>query len=75
MAAADDLVEMRFNVPRATFDVFDGVSKAKRVPKNALAASIIGEWADVQVHIATVVLRMAKGNGNDSQSDWGALPE
>lgn len=71
----DELVEMRFMVQRSKFDVFDGVSKARRMPKNALAAEIFGEWADMRVHEATVVLRMQRGNGNESQTDWGSLPE
>ncbi len=73
---ADELVEMRFYVRRDTFNVFDAVSKADRIPKNKLGASVFDEWAVRQVHRAQMVTRLIRGgNGNESQTDWAELPE
>jgi hypothetical protein len=74
--SADELVEMRFFVTRDTFNVFDAVSKADRIPKNKLGASVFDEWAARQIHRAQMVSRLTRnGNGNDVQSGWGELSE
>jgi len=70
----DEMVEVRFLVKRATFNVFDAVSRATNTPKNRLGVEIFDEWADREVHRASLVYRLTKGNGNGPQTDWGDLP-
>ena len=56
-------VEIRFDVDRDIADILDAVSKANRMPRNALAASILKQWSDEKVHEATLVTRLARGKG------------
>jgi len=72
----DELVEVRFYVRRSTYNVFDACSKSDHIPKNKLGAAVFDEWADRQIHRASMVMRLTRGgNGNDSHSDWGDLAE
>ena len=66
----DDMVEMRFNVPRRAYDVFDAVRIGRNQSKSAMAMSIILEWAAREVHVSTVVQRITRGKAPVSQANW-----
>jgi hypothetical protein len=70
MADQLDTVEMRGDVRRVDYDVFDAVCKARSITKQALLARIVREWAAKEVHVSNVVQRMTRGKGSDSFSDW-----
>jgi hypothetical protein len=70
MPADTDSVELRGDVPRAAYDVFDAVSKARGYTKQALLARIVSEWAAREVHVANVIQRMTRGKGVESLPDW-----
>ena len=69
MATGDEFVELRGDVRRADYDVFDGVSKGRGVSKTALLATILRDWAAREVHVATLVLRMSGGKARDSRPE------
>jgi hypothetical protein len=74
MAVEDDVVEMRFNVPKWVAEVIDAHCTAKRLPRTAQCASVLANWAKNEIHLATVVGRVTRGNGNVTPSGWGDLP-
>jgi hypothetical protein len=71
----DDQVELRFNVPRWVAEVIDAHVSAKRLPRTAVAANVVANWAKSEIHLATVVGRVTRGNGNVTPSAWGDLPD
>ena len=62
------MVEMRFLVPRAAYDVFDAVRLGRNQQKGDLASSIVIEWARREVHASNVVQRVTRGKAPDSHS-------
>lgn len=75
MPIDDEMVELRFDVPRRVFNVLDGYCKAKRVPRNKQAALVMTEWAREMSHVANVVMAINRGNGNEPQSEWADLAD
>lgn len=73
MAAPDDLVELRANCPRQIVDVLDAVSGARRITRTVLVLQILNKWAKEQLHEATVVARVTRGNPPPMDSGWGPL--
>ena len=72
---SEDPVEMRFSVPRWAYDVFDAVRMGRNQNKSALAMAIVMEWAKREVHVATVVQRLNRGNAPGSPAAWDANGE
>ena len=78
--ADDDVVELRFMVPRWVAEVIDAHVAAKRADSRIhLAKKVFSEWARSEIHLATVVGRVTRGNGKappvDAHSDWGGLDD
>ena len=71
----DDMVEMRFNVPRWAYDVFDAVRMGRGQNKSTLAMAIVLDWAKREVHVSTVVQRITRGKAPASPSTWDATGE
>ena len=69
--ATEDTVEMRSDVPRHIYDVFDAVRIARGLTKQALMVQIVAEWAAREAHVATVVGRVTRGKAIASPRDWG----
>lgn len=59
--SADD-TEIRFPASRADVSVLDGYCHATGAARTDVMQAILHEWAGRQLHIATVVLRTARGN-------------
>lgn len=70
---SDDKVEVRFDVSRAVFDVYDAKRMALRMSKQAMGESIFTDWARQELHLAKVVMNVTRGKGIDSPSGWGEL--
>jgi hypothetical protein len=66
-----ETVEMRGDVPRDLYDVFDAVRLARGMTKQALLVAIVAEWAAKEVHVATVVSRVTRGKAPASPREWG----
>ena len=68
-------VEVRFDVPRAVFDVYDAKRMALRMTKQAMGQLIFTEWAQREVHVAKVIHSITRGKGIEAPSEWGSLGE
>lgn len=66
----DDTVEVRFNVPRAVYDVFDAVRMGRNMNKSKLAIQIFVDWADREAHVSTLVQRITRGKAIASPAEW-----
>lgn len=71
--ANDDLVELRGQTPRQIIDVIDAVSAARRISRMELVNRILSKWTRDQLHEATVVSRVTRGNPPVSDSGWSPL--
>lgn len=73
----DDVVELRFNVPRWVAEVVDAHVSAKRLSRTDVAKAVMDRWARSELHLAMVVNRVSKSNGSvppvEPPSDWGGL--
>lgn len=71
-------VELRFGAPRWVVDVIDAHVAAgltRRPSRNKIAIAVLSQWARDQIHLATVVERLSRGNGITPPSDWAELGE
>ena len=75
MAVADELVEVRFMAPKRDTQVFLAVMRARRLTKDGLGQEMISEWAALRRHEAMMIERLTRGNGDDSHSGFGELPD
>lgn len=66
----DQMVEMRFDVPRAVFDVVDAFRSAKRLSKDAIGRMIVTDWAREQMHVHKVMGNVTRGKAIDAPSGW-----
>ena len=64
-----DTVEMRGDVSAWAAAVFEGVRRGRGMTKDALLAQILLEWAKKEVHVATLVERMTRGNAPDDRTE------
>lgn len=55
-------VELRGECPRLTVDVLDAVSGSRRITRTELVNQIPGEWARQQLHEASLIARVTRGN-------------
>lgn len=70
---SDEIVELRFNVPRWVADVLDAHCSAKRLPRTKMCESVMCAWAAPTMHLANVVGRVTRGNGFEKPSGWSDL--
>lgn len=68
----DTKVEMRGDVPQWAAQVFEGVCRGRGLTKDALLSQVLVEWAKKEVHVASLVERLTRGNGDGSPSQWGS---
>ena len=64
--AGEDYVDLRSKLDPDTNRVLDAVAHATGRDKSAIVREVMAEWAKSEVHRATVVLRLARGKGNDA---------
>lgn len=73
----EDSVELRFNVPRWVAEVVDAHCSAKRMSRTDIAKGVMDKWARNELHLASVIGRVTRGNGNvpppEPPSGWGEL--
>ena len=58
----DDTAEIRFAAPLADVAILDGVCHASGSDRTHVMQGVLHEWAERELHRATVVVRMAHGN-------------
>jgi predicted DNA-binding protein len=63
---SDELVDVRSKLDAETNRVLDAVSHATGREKAAIVREVMAAWAKEEVHRATVVLRLARGKGNET---------
>lgn len=68
MTINDETVEMRGDVPKWAGAVFEGVRRGRNLTKDALLAQIFVDWAKQEIHVATLVQRMTRGNADSDHS-------
>lgn len=68
----DTKVEMRGDVPQWAAQVFEGVRRGRGLTKDALLSQVLVEWAKKEVHVASLVERLTRGNGDVPPSQWGS---
>jgi hypothetical protein len=61
-------VELRGDCPRLTVEVLDAVANARRICRTELVNSILSEWANQQLHEASLVRRVTRGN--PAAAEW-----
>lgn len=69
-------VELRFDAPRWIVDVIDAhvaAGMGRKTSRNKIAVSVLARWATDQIHLATLVSRLTRGNGNAPPSEWGEI--
>lgn len=62
MVDSADSVELRGTCPRETVDVLDAVSAARGLSRMQVVNEVLSEWARQQLHVATVLGRVLRGN-------------
>lgn len=61
----DDFVELRGSLPRWQIDVMDAVIKATPGESRiGLMRQIVAKWCKAEIHKATLIHRLTRGNGN-----------
>lgn len=56
------VTELRGNCPRLIVDVLDAVSQARGTTRTDLVNELLGEWAEKQLHEASLIHRVTRGN-------------
>jgi hypothetical protein len=69
----EETVEIRFMAPKRDAAVFVAYLKARHTTKDRLGSEMLAEWAAMRRHEARMVERFTRGNGDDSQTDFGTL--
>lgn len=64
-----DRSELRVEVPREELAVLDGYCSATGRDRSDLVRQVLREWSDKQLHIATIVVRVAGGNPPQSEGN------
>lgn len=67
----DTKVEMRGDVPQWTAQVFEAVRRGRGMTKDGLLSQIMVEWAKQETHVAVLVQRLTRGNGDGTPTQWG----
>jgi hypothetical protein len=70
VSAIDPFVELRGEILREHIDVIDAVAQATPgASRMSVLRQIIAEWVERETHRATLVCRVAQGNGTTPESD------
>ena len=69
---SEEPVELRFNVPRWVAEVLDAHCAARRMHRTDCANGVMAHWAKEELHLAMVVGRVTRGNGNVTPDGWVA---
>ena len=69
MSGVIDTTELRGDVPKWASQVFEAVRAGRKVTKDALLTQIVVEWARREMHVATLIERMTRGNALDTQAE------
>lgn len=64
-----DDVEIRFMAPRELADVADAYAIAHRQNRSEVLLKVIREWAEHQVHVASVISRVTRRHPKPSDAD------
>lgn len=64
-----DDVEFRFTAPRHLAEVADAYAIAHRKTRTEVLLEVVQQWADHQVHVATVIGRVTRRNPRTSDTD------
>ncbi len=72
--SSSSTVELRGDCPRLTVDVLDAIANARRISRTELVNEILGNWAGQQLHEASLVARVTRGNP-DAAEYFDAAPE
>lgn len=56
------MTELRQQAPRLVIDVLDAVSQARGLTRTDLVNELLGEWAARQLHEASLIHRVTRGN-------------
>ena len=62
-AMAADLVDLRAKITDKTNQVLEAHAIAYKLEKSEVVRKALEQWADDQIHIATVVVRLTRGEG------------
>jgi hypothetical protein len=71
VAAENEQVELRGLISRRVADVLDAVALARDTSRMEVVASILKDWAEKKSHEATVITRVLKKNGCNSDGNGG----
>lgn len=64
-----DFVDLRGTLPRWQIDVLDAVIKATPGESRiSLVRQIVGKWCKAEIHKATLIQRLTRGNGSEGES-------
>lgn len=66
---AHDRTELRVEVPRDELSVLDGYCSATGRDRTDVLRQVLREWSEKQLHVATVIVRVAGGNPPQSERD------
>ena len=62
--------ELRGNVPKRLMQLIDALKQAKGLQNNMdVVIPVLEEYVERELHIATLLVRMARGNPDESESD------
>ena len=65
----NDDVEIRFQAPRELADVADAYAIAHRKTRTEVLLEVMRNWAEHQVHVASVISRVTRRNPKGVDSD------
>ena len=68
MTAADD-TEVRFEAPTADVQILDAFWMAEGTSRKEVMCAVLHEWAEKQLHRATLILRVSRGNPSASAGE------
>ena len=58
-----DLIDLRAKIDEPTNQVLEAHSRAHDIDKSEVVRKVLREWAKKEVHVATLVTRLTRGEG------------
>lgn len=62
-AMAVELIDLRAKITERANQVLEAHARAHNIDKAEVVRMVLGEWADKQIHVATLVARMTRTEG------------
>ncbi len=62
-----DLIDLRAKITEKSNQVLEAHARARNLDKSEIVRSVLDEWAIKEIHVATLVQRLTRGEGQDGE--------